>query len=134
MRTKDLPQSCSCESRFLSAVIDLSISVTCYATKTPEQSTSLGRTVEVPLDYRNPNLAHAPLYFEFGAPYDRKKPVVFIITDAQLFIADDNHVFATLNEEGLVNRLVESFLEFGLTSHQFQSALNTAEPQRWTER
>lgn len=52
----------------------------------------------------------------------------------QLFIANDNHVFSTLNEKGLVNRLVQSFLLFGLDSEQFRRSLNAAEPQRWTER
>jgi len=48
-------------------------------------SSPLGRTIQVPLDYENPVLGKAPLYFEFGAPFDKSKPVVFIISDGQQF-------------------------------------------------
>lgn len=48
---------------------------------TPE----LARTIQVPLDYQKPDLRKAPLYFEFGAPFDKTKPVVFIISDGQQF-------------------------------------------------
>jgi pimeloyl-ACP methyl ester carboxylesterase len=60
--------------------------------------------------------------------------LAFNYPSRQLFLADDNHVFATLNEKGLVNRLVQSFLLSGLSSRQFRDALQAAEPQRWTER
>src|SRR5918911_1145782 len=45
----------------------------------------MGRTIEVPLDYKAPEMGRAPLYFEFGASFDPTKPVVFIIADGQQF-------------------------------------------------
>lgn len=45
----------------------------------------LGRTIQVPLDHQKPVLGRAPLYFEFGAPFDKAKPVLFIISDGQQF-------------------------------------------------
>lgn len=52
----------------------------------------------------------------------------------QLFIADDNHVFARLTANGLSSRLLQSFLRFGLDSSELQSAMEAAEPYRWAER
>lgn len=49
------------------------------------QTPPLGRTINVPLDYKNPKLGRAPLYFEFGAPYEKSKPTIFIIADGQQF-------------------------------------------------
>ncbi|HEV8368954.1 MAG TPA: hypothetical protein VGQ39_13460 [Pyrinomonadaceae bacterium] len=46
---------------------------------------SLGRTIQVPLDHKNSGLGKGSLYFEFGAPFDKNKPVVFLITDGQQF-------------------------------------------------
>jgi len=45
----------------------------------------LGRKIQVPLDYKSPGLGRAALYFEMGAPFDKTKPVVFIISDGQKF-------------------------------------------------
>jgi pimeloyl-ACP methyl ester carboxylesterase len=45
----------------------------------------LGQTIEVPIDHQAPGKGRAPLYYEFGAPYDPKKPVVFVIADGQQF-------------------------------------------------
>lgn len=52
----------------------------------------------------------------------------------ELFIADDNHVFTTLNESGMTKQLLRSFLKYGLTSQQFREAIKKAEPNRWVER
>ena len=52
----------------------------------------------------------------------------------RLFIADDNHVFTKLNEKGLVNGMVQSFLKHGLDSTEFLNAVTAAEPYRWIER
>lgn len=49
------------------------------------QAPTLGRTLKVPLDYDNPKLGRAPLYLEFGAPYEKSKPTIFIIADGQQF-------------------------------------------------
>jgi len=46
---------------------------------------SIGRTIQVPLDYKNPALGKVPLYYELGAAFDTGKPVVFIIADGQQF-------------------------------------------------
>jgi pimeloyl-ACP methyl ester carboxylesterase len=45
----------------------------------------LGKTIEVPLDHHPPERGSASLYYEFGAPYDPKKPVVLVIADGQQF-------------------------------------------------
>jgi pimeloyl-ACP methyl ester carboxylesterase len=45
----------------------------------------LGKTIEVPLDHQAPRKGRASLYYEFGARYDSKKPVVLVIADAQQF-------------------------------------------------
>lgn len=49
------------------------------------QQPELGRTIQVPFDHQKPDLGRAPLYFEFGAPFDKAKPVLFIISDGQQF-------------------------------------------------
>jgi pimeloyl-ACP methyl ester carboxylesterase len=45
----------------------------------------LGKTIEVPLDHQAPDKGRSSLYYELGAPYDPKKPVVFVIADGQQF-------------------------------------------------
>lgn len=55
------------------------------AAASSHQAPSLGQTIAVPLDYKAPNLGSRSLYFEFGSPYERTKPTVFIIADAQQF-------------------------------------------------
>lgn len=50
-----------------------------------QTASALGRTVEVPLDHKASHAGRGSLYFEFGAAYDRTKPTVFIIADAQQF-------------------------------------------------
>jgi pimeloyl-ACP methyl ester carboxylesterase len=82
---KTVQQGYTYKAGLLLAVIVFSLSMTCHAAEPAGQSTGLGRTIEVPLDHRKPDLGRAPLYFEFGAPYDRTKPVVFIIADAQQY-------------------------------------------------
>jgi hypothetical protein len=52
----------------------------------------------------------------------------------QLFIADDNHVFAKLTESGLDKRLVQAFLRLGLGAPEFRNALAASEAHRWRER
>ena len=48
-----------------------------------------------------------------------------------LFIANDNHVFARLDENGIRSRLVRAFLRTGLGSPEMDAALRAAEPLRW---
>lgn len=57
----------------------------CAAQAIYGQSPTPGRTINVPLDYRNTQLGQAPLYLEFGAPYEKSKPTIFIIADGQQF-------------------------------------------------
>lgn len=45
----------------------------------------LGATIRVPLDYATPRAGSARIYYELGAPFDRKKPTVFVIGDGQQF-------------------------------------------------
>src|SRR5262249_59381482 len=54
---------------------------------TPKDSPAdgLGKTIEVPLEHKAQDKGRASLYYEFGAPYDPKKPVVFVIADGQQF-------------------------------------------------
>lgn len=51
----------------------------------PAANVSLGRTIQVPLDYDHPSLGSAPLYFELGARFDPQKPVVLVIADGQQY-------------------------------------------------
>src|SRR5689334_13540832 len=51
----------------------------------PTTPAELGKTLSVPLDHKNRHLGMASLYYEFGAPYDPTKPVIFVISDAQQF-------------------------------------------------
>lgn len=73
---------------------------------------TLGQTIQVPLDYKARNLGTGSLYFEFGAPYDRAKPTIFIIADAQQFYVRRGEVASlqrsifgdTFNVIGIVGR------------------------------
>ena len=51
----------------------------------------------------------------------------------ELFIADDNHVFARLRGAGLHARMVQAFLQHGLGSAELRAALDAAAVHRWTE-
>jgi len=48
-----------------------------------------------------------------------------------LFVADDNHVFARLDEDGIRSRMVRAFLRSGLGSPELDAVLRVAEPLRW---
>lgn len=69
----------------LYTVIVCSITIGWGIGATYGQAPSLSRTINVPLDYQHPKLGRAPLSFEFGTPFDKSKPTVFIIADAQQF-------------------------------------------------
>lgn len=45
----------------------------------------LDRSLRVPLDYAHPSLGSATLTYELGAPFDRRKPTVFVIADGQQY-------------------------------------------------
>jgi pimeloyl-ACP methyl ester carboxylesterase len=45
----------------------------------------LAHTICVPLDYAHPNQGCAQLTYEFGAPFDAKKPTVIVVSDGQQF-------------------------------------------------
>src|SRR5947209_3726085 len=72
----------------------------------------LGKTIEVPLDHQAPDKGRAALYYESGAAYDPKKPVVFVIADGQQFFMRKGAVAAMqkdtfgdgLNVVGIVGR------------------------------
>ena len=51
----------------------------------------------------------------------------------QLFIADDNHVFAKLNASGLHSQIIRTFLRYGLDSAELKNILSRAESYRWKE-
>ncbi|MDQ3803041.1 MAG: hypothetical protein M3416_04200 [Acidobacteriota bacterium] len=80
-----MPPTCSSKAcRLLSAIVFI-IAIAVHTAAAHLQPPALGRTIKVPLDHRAPNLGDAPLYYEFGAPYDRSKPVVFVVADGQQF-------------------------------------------------
>lgn len=89
-----MPQRRSCKASLLMIVIVLGLSATYHADETLAQPMALGRTIRVPLDHKRPELGEAPLYYEFGAPYDRRKPVVFIVADAQQYYVRHGSVAA----------------------------------------
>ena len=90
----------------------------------PQQTApTLGRTIQVPLDYQQPNLGKGSLYFELGAPFDKSKPVVFIIADGQQFYVTRGSIAnwqksifgADFNVVGIVGRgFSESFTKAAL--------------------
>ena len=69
---------------FYAAVV-FSIIVSGTAGEARGQTSALGQTIEVPYDHKSPGLGRAPLYFELGRKYDKTKPTIFIIADAQQF-------------------------------------------------
>ena len=88
---------------------------------------TLGRTIEVPLDYQKPNLGKASLYFELGAPFDKSKPVGFIIADGQQFYVTRGSIAnwlksifgADFNVVGIVDRgFSETFTKAALDSFE----------------
>ena len=88
---------------------------------------TLGRTIEVPLDYQKPNLEKASLYFELGAPFDKSKPVGFIIADGQQFYVTRGSIAnwlksifgADFNVVGIVDRgFSETFTKAALDSFE----------------
>jgi hypothetical protein len=50
-----------------------------------------------------------------------------------LFIANDNHVFAALDKNGVRSQLIRAFLRAGLGSTEMDAAIRAAEPLRWRE-
>ena len=50
------------------------------------------QSIEVPVDYANPDSGIFNLEYEFGADYDPSKPTVIIITDAQQFYVSKGRV------------------------------------------
>lgn len=91
-----MPQRRSCQASLM-IVIVLGLSATCHAAQTLARPAALGRILRVPLDHKRPELGQAPLYYEFGAPYDRTKPIVFIIADAQQYYVRRGSVAALQN-------------------------------------
>ena len=51
----------------------------------------------------------------------------------QLFLADDNHVFAKLSASGLHTTLLRTFLKYGFDSSELKDILMRAEAYRWKE-
>lgn len=46
---------------------------------------TLTHTISVPLDYEHPGEGRAQLAYEFGAPFDPRKPTVILVADGQQF-------------------------------------------------
>lgn len=93
----------------------------------------LGQTIQVPLDYSRPLGQHAALYFELGAPFNRRKPVVIVVADGQQFyvrkgaVADlQKSIFGDrFNVVGIVGR--------GRTDAFVQAALNDKGEKDWSK-
>jgi pimeloyl-ACP methyl ester carboxylesterase len=59
--------------------------------------------------------------------------LAYLYPHHQLFIADDNHVFARLTESGTSSSLIRAFMKFGLDGSEFKSALLASKAHRWAE-
>jgi pimeloyl-ACP methyl ester carboxylesterase len=58
----------------------------------PEAEEEVGFEINVPLDHSDPSLGSGSLYYEFGKPYQKNKPTVFVIVDAQQFFIREGDV------------------------------------------
>lgn len=56
------------------------------------------QSVEVPVDYNNPEMGKFNLEYEFGAKYNPAKPTVIVIADAQQFYVSKGRVQTIQNE------------------------------------
>ena len=72
--------------------------------------------------------------YDEAVDYRTSIALAYLYPRHQLFVADDNHVFSKLTESGLSNRLIQSFLRFGLGSSELQATMAAAESYRWRER
>lgn len=50
-----------------------------------QADTTTLRSLRVPLDHDNPAVGHVTLQYDLGAPFDRRKPTVLVVADAQQF-------------------------------------------------
>ena len=57
-----------------------------------DQKTIRGHDIQVPLDHSNPDLGTGSIYYEFGGTFDKTKPVVIVIADAQQFYIREGEV------------------------------------------
>jgi pimeloyl-ACP methyl ester carboxylesterase len=99
----------------------------------PQRDTSsgLGKTIEVPLDHQAPGRGRASLYYEFGAPYDPKKPLVLVIADGQQFFVRRG-VMAGLQKERFGDGLnVVGIVGRGASKAFRDAALDTAGRPDW---
>lgn len=111
----------------------LAILILCVATVSAQPFPATGRTIQVPIDHQKPGVGSAPLYFEFGAPFDQAKPLVIIISDGQQFyvtrgsIADlQKNIFGhEFNVVGIVGR--------GFSADFTRAALDDAGHPDWTK-
>ena len=52
----------------------------------------VGFEIDVPLDHSDPSRGTGSLYYEFGKPYQKDKPTLFVIVDAQQFFIREGDV------------------------------------------
>jgi pimeloyl-ACP methyl ester carboxylesterase len=105
--------------------------LTTQASLATGQETQFGRIIQVPLSRSNPSLGKRSLYFEFGAPYDKSKPVILVIADGQQFYVRKDSVKAlqeklfgdAFNVVGIVTR--------GSTPEFIQAALDNKGQPDW---
>lgn len=99
----------------------------------PAAPADLGKTLSVPLDHKDRRLGMASLYYEFGAPYDTAKPVIFVIADAQQFYVRKGSIAqlqqslfgSAFNVVGIVNR--------GATPAFIQAVVGTNGQPDWSK-
>jgi pimeloyl-ACP methyl ester carboxylesterase len=58
----------------------------------PEGKNPNGYELDVPLDHSNPDLGLGSLYYEFGQSFEKEKPTLFVIVDAQQFFIREGEV------------------------------------------
>lgn len=120
-------------SELLCGIVTCCALVCCFTQTAYGQPPALNRTINVPLDHNNPELGQAALSFEFGAPYDKLKPTVFIIADGQQFYVRHGAVAQlqqtlfgdTFNVVGIITR--------GSTQAFIKAALDKNDQPDWAK-
>ncbi len=102
-------------------------------------------SLTVPIDHTDPEGPKASLAYEFGAPYDPAKPIIFIIADGQQFYVREKRVAALqdrlfgpdFNVAGIVGRgASEAFINHALDKKgdpDWQKAWRIFRAEQWIE-
>jgi hypothetical protein len=71
--------------------------------------------------------------WDHTADYRSQIALAFIYTNHYLFIANDNHTFITLKNQGLYNKLLIEFFKYDPGDNNLADLLTKCEPYRWKE-